>query len=359
MRVINSIRKKYIIPQQSASFGGISKVYRKYDGKVPLSMVKKGLQGVTSYSLHRERKKPRQRNPFFILEKRQQIQIDLLDISVLSDTNDGVKYLFCGIDMFSKLAFVAPMKNKTARSSSQKILNMLRFYESKPKEILSDRGTEFKNSLVRTILDRHSINHRFTNSEIKCGGIERFNKTIQGNIYQYMTQNETSRYLDQLENLVKSYNSTTHSTIGISPYEAENERFGEYVRGKLYSFYDRGSKYQKRTKFRIGDHVRISVAKSRFQRSYGQSQTFEVFEIDGYNSKLPIPMYFIRSLYDGDVIQGGFYESELVKVDCLRIEVIQSKGRKIKVRWLDDPNKKESWINGSKKTIICEEEWKQ
>ena len=83
-------------------------------------------------------------------------------------------------------------------------------------------------------------------------------------------------------------------------------------------------------------------------------QKFELFEIASVNNHLPIPMYFITSLYDGSEIEGGFYESELVKVDCLRIKVIREKGDSILVRWMDDPTKPTSWLSKEKKNEMCE-----
>ena len=353
MRLINNIRRNYITPKNAASFSGISKQYRKYKKQAPLGIIRKSLQGVSSYSLHRERKKPRKRNPFFILKKRQQVQIDLLDISALSEFNNGTKFLFCGIDMFSKLAFIAPMRDKTAKSAKQAILQMLQLFGERPREILSDRGTEFKNQTIKELMQEKNITHRFTNSEVKCGGVERFNKTIQGKIYKHLTQSKTRKYINILPELLDSYNNTYHSTIKITPFQAEEERFGEFVRGQLYSFYSRGSKFQQNRKFSIGDHVRISRAKSNFQRSYGQIQKHEIFEIVSFNTHLPIPMYFIKSLYDGEEIIGGFYDSELVKVDCLRMKVLKRKDSSILVQWSEDPLKPTSWIDESKENLRC------
>ena len=88
MRINNTSRRNYVTPKSIASFGGLTKQYQKYKQRTSMRTIKKGLQGVTSYSLHRERKQPRKRNPFFILKRRQQIQIDLLDISALASFND-------------------------------------------------------------------------------------------------------------------------------------------------------------------------------------------------------------------------------------------------------------------------------
>ena len=38
--------------------------------------------------------------------------VDLADIQSLSKKNKGIKYLLCAIDVFSKYAFVVPLKDK-------------------------------------------------------------------------------------------------------------------------------------------------------------------------------------------------------------------------------------------------------
>ena len=39
-------------------------------------------------------------------------RVDLADIKLLSKQNKGIKYLLCAIDLFSKHAFVVPLKDK-------------------------------------------------------------------------------------------------------------------------------------------------------------------------------------------------------------------------------------------------------
>ena len=38
--------------------------------------------------------------------------IDLADMQLISKCNKGIRYLLCAIDLFSKYAFVVPLKNK-------------------------------------------------------------------------------------------------------------------------------------------------------------------------------------------------------------------------------------------------------
>ena len=51
--------------------------------------------------------------------------VDLADMQSLSEYNKGIKYLLCAIDLFSKYAWVIPLKDKKGTSivnAFQKIL---------------------------------------------------------------------------------------------------------------------------------------------------------------------------------------------------------------------------------------------
>ena len=48
--------------------------------------------------------------------------VDLADMQSLSRKNKGIKYLLCAIDLYSKYAFVIPLKDKSRRRSRRRIL---------------------------------------------------------------------------------------------------------------------------------------------------------------------------------------------------------------------------------------------
>ena len=68
--------------------------------------------------------------------------VDLADMQSLSNFNKGIKYLLCAIDLFSKYAWVIPIKDKKGTSivdAFQKIISKKR----KPNKIWVDQGNEF------------------------------------------------------------------------------------------------------------------------------------------------------------------------------------------------------------------------
>ena len=70
---------------------------------------------------------------------------DLADMQLMSKFNKGFRFLLCVIDIFSKYAWVVPLKDKKGVSTldaSQKILNKS---GRKPNKIWVDKGSEFYN----------------------------------------------------------------------------------------------------------------------------------------------------------------------------------------------------------------------
>ena len=74
----------------------------------------------------------------------------------LSKDNKGIKYLLCAIDIFSKHAWVIPLKDKKGVSivnTFQKIIAKVR----KPNKIWVNQGSEFYNNSFKDFLKINNI----------------------------------------------------------------------------------------------------------------------------------------------------------------------------------------------------------
>ena len=72
-----------------------------------------------------------------------QWQADLADLSKLSKSNDKHRYLLCIIDVFSKYAWVVPIKDKTGITLVIAFKIVLKSGRC-PKSSQTDKGTELK-----------------------------------------------------------------------------------------------------------------------------------------------------------------------------------------------------------------------
>ena len=133
--------------------------------------------------------------------------------------------------------------------------------------------------------------------------IEQLKKNVQ-----YFSANNTRKYIDVLELFVDQCNNTIHSSIKMTPIEASREVNENKVWRNLYPEF---GDLTLTPKYSIGNRVRTTKKKNIFDQGYTQRWTEEVFKIS--NIQLTIPVTWKITDYNGEVIQGSFYEQELQK----------------------------------------------
>ena len=137
---------------------------------------------------------------------------DLADMQLISKSNKGVRFLLCVIDIFSKYAWVVPLKDKkgVTRKNFRKILDDSK---RKPNKIWVDQESEFCNSSFKNFLKGNDIEMYSTHNEGKSVVAERFIETLKTKIYKYMTSVSKNVYIDKLDDISNEYNNTYHRKI--------------------------------------------------------------------------------------------------------------------------------------------------
>ena len=64
-------------------------------------------------------------------------------MQLLSKYNKGITFLLCVIDIFSKYAWIVPLKDKKGISIVKAFQNILKQSNRKPNKISVDKGSEF------------------------------------------------------------------------------------------------------------------------------------------------------------------------------------------------------------------------
>ena len=187
----------------------------------------------------------------------------------------------------------------------------------------------------------------------KKNDAERVIKTLKKMIYRYITHYDKEKYIDHLEELVRSYNYSYHRTIGMPPARVgrSNERLVWW-----YSYWpEKDENFRlKPYKFKVGDNVRVTHTKTLFDTEYDFKWTGEIFKIRVRYKRDGINVYRLKDFLDED-IKGSFYEAELQKVEqsdenrkwkiSKVLKTRKTKGRKEHlVRWLHWPKKIDSWV---------------
>ena len=71
---------------------------------------------------------------------------DLADMQLLSKFNKGFRFLLCVIDIYSKYAWVVPLKDKKGVSILNAFQKILKESDKKPNKIWVDKWSEFYNN---------------------------------------------------------------------------------------------------------------------------------------------------------------------------------------------------------------------
>ena len=96
---------------------------------------------------------------------------------------------------------------------------------------------------------------------------ERFIRTLKNKIYKYMTSISKNVYIDKLDDIVKKYNNTYHTSIKIKPVDVKDNTYIDFKK----------KVNDKDPKFKVSDHVRISKYKNIFAKGHMPNWSEEVF----------------------------------------------------------------------------------
>ena len=292
-----------------ASYSEPNRIKRHTVNKT-IDQVKNELSHSLSYSIHKNPKKPRIFNPYFVYNVGDQMEIDLLVKLRTSAHNHGYKYILMAVDIFSRQLQCEPIKSKTARDTLEAFKVILKRFQFKPKRIGMDEGKEFKASF-KNYLNNENIKIYHPHGTFKCAIVERLNGSFQGIIAKYLTANNTLNYIDVLQQLKEIYNSRYHSKIKMSPNRARTSEVKHLVRQAHEIHYAKAINAKRRIKYKVGQIVRIQLTKKVFRRGYQQQYSDELYEVEQVMKDLPVVTYNLRALHDGVFIVGRFYSEEL------------------------------------------------
>lgn len=271
-------------------------------------------------------------------------QADLVDMCGYARYNKGYNYILTVINVMSKYAWAIPLKTKNGSEVARALSKIFLENTRSPKNFQTDHGKEFYNSNVKKLMEKYNVNHYSTYSVMKASVVERFNRTLKNNMWKKFTLNGSYKWIDELPNLLITYNNQKHRTIGmrpsdVTPYNAKHLLSTVYNHVKIIA----------PNKFKLGDLVRVSKFKTIFEKGYTPNWTTEIFKINKVQQTNPIT--YLLEDFQGNPIVGGFYEYELLKAtypDVFLVEkILRRKNDMVLVKWLGFDDKHNSWIKKS------------
>ena len=227
----------------------------------------------------------------------------------MAHANNGNKYILVFIDVFTKMCYVEPMKNKEALTTLIAFEKILRRLPYTPNHVITDVGTEFYNFHVQKLFEENGIIHYSLRGPHKASVAERMIQTLKGRLEKYFWKNKTKRYLDVLHTIVDNYNKTPHRSIGMAPMKV-NRSNTEQVFKKLYKDYA----IKTDPRLRVGDKVRIARLKTLFEKGYTRRWSLELYTIVSAKSRGGVDYYKVAD-ENGNILprQRYYFELNLVQ----------------------------------------------
>lgn len=270
-------------------------------------------------------------------------QADLIELTKFAKQNKTYKYVLTVIDIFSKYAWVRPLKSKTGTEVTNAMKSIFESDLRIPKKMHTDEGKEFYNKYFQNLMNKNHIHHYSTFSTLKAQIVERFNRTLLSKIWKMFSLNGTHIWINKIQSIADEYNNTKHRTIKMKPVQVNNNN-EQYLLNTVYKEY---VFINKMSRYKINDYVRISKYKGVFEKSYTPNWSTEIFKI--YKIQLTNPVTYLLEDMDHNKIRGAFYEAEVQKVkypDLYLVEsIIRYNKNKVFVKWLGFDDSFNSWIN--------------
>ena len=188
--------------------------------------------------------------------------------------------------MYSKYAFVIPLKDKKGISIVNAFDKIIKQSNRKPNKIWVDQGGEFYNNVFEKWLSDNDINMYSMYNEGKSVVAERFIRTLKNKLYKHMAATGKSVYYNVLDDVVGDVGDN-NKRVYIDEYN------------------------EKDSKFKVGDRVRISRYKNIFAKGYAPNWSSEIFIVDKINDTVPYTCN-LKDLNDEEII-GSFNDKELQK----------------------------------------------
>ena len=131
---------------------------------------------------------------------------NLAYMQLISKFNKGIFFLLCVINIFSKYAWVIPLKGKKDITIINDFKKILKESNRKPNKIWVDKDSECYNKPMKLWLEKEMYS---THNKGKSVVAERFLRTLKNKIYKYMTSISKNVCIDKLDDIVNKYNNTS------------------------------------------------------------------------------------------------------------------------------------------------------
>ena len=126
------------------------------------------------------------------------------------------------------IGWIIPLKDKKSITIPNAFQKILQESNCKPSKIWVDKGSEFYNRLMKSLLQDNGIELYSAHNEGKFVIAEIFIRTLKNKLHRYMTAISKNVYIDKLDNIVNKYNNVNHNTIKMKPVDLKSSKYIDF-----------------------------------------------------------------------------------------------------------------------------------
>ena len=147
----------------------------------------------------------------------EKIAIDV--VTPHAESTEGYTVILTVICLFTRWVLAIPLKRATAAEVSKALFKHVFCMFGKPKEVVSDNGSEFMNNVVQNMLKKWNVRYHYTGGyQPQACPVERYHR-FMNNTMTMLCNKYGSDWAEYLPVACFVYNSSTCESTGYTPYE--------------------------------------------------------------------------------------------------------------------------------------------
>ena len=265
---------RQIYYDSDSGFGSIAETHREAK-KILNSITYNDVKDFLERQKSRQTKGYRGFNSYVADKPLAEIQIDIADFTASGALNNGFRYLFVAIDIFTKHCHAVPIKDKQPAESVRAMTEILKVI-GVPEVIYHDNEGSWNSGDFIELLNQNKIKQIITSTPPPFA--ERMIQTIKNMIHTRLDGLEIDKqeWINLLPAVLKKYNNTKHSTIRMTPNQAKqgNDNIEIWLNIESKATYSRSYPPLKK-----GSEVRTYIKPKTMTKGYDSRWSKEVYKV--------------------------------------------------------------------------------